>query len=69
MWTNKDGTKNYGNVWLRRLGLFIIIVAIFGDFFRNNLWLFWLILILILSGFILSMIFGGIFRFFKDIFK
>lgn len=69
MWTNKDGTKHEGNVWLKRLGLFIIIVACFSDYFKSNLQLFNIIFFGLIALALFSIIFKNLWGFIKDIFR
>jgi len=56
------------NVWLKRLGLYIIIVAVFSSFFKAHIILFFVILFTILGLAILRYLGRGFIQFFKDLF-
>lgn len=56
------------NPWIKRLGLYIIIVGVFADFFKQHIILFFFILFGIIGLAILRVIGVGIVQVFKDLF-
>jgi len=68
MWTNKDGSKVQSNVWVKRLGLFLIIVAMYSEWFKSHPRTFWLSLFCIIGLIIVSTILKGMWRLIKSLF-